>query len=70
MNTLKRNSSQYFPVKLNTRPNERLCTDRIIKSTSNPSLINVNKNKHLKHNKSCSFLEKKQKMKIKITSRI
>ena len=61
MNTLKRNSSQYFPVKLNTRPNERLCTDRIIKSTSNPSLINVNKNKHLKHNKSCSFLEKKAK---------
>ena len=48
MNSIKRNSSQYFPVKINSRLNETLCTDRIIKSTSNPSLINVNKNKHLK----------------------
>ena len=62
MNTLKRNSSQHFPVKLNSRLNETLCTNRIIKSTSNPSLINVNKNKNLKQNKSCSsFLEKKTK---------
>lgn len=61
MNSIKRNSSQYFPVKINSRLNETLCTDRIIKSTSNPSLINVNKNKHLKQNKSCSFLEKKAK---------
>ena len=65
MNTLKRNSSQQFPVKLNSRLNETLCTDRIIKSTSNPSLINVNKNKRLKPNKSCTFLEKKAKNEMK-----
>lgn len=61
MNTLKRNSSQHFAVKINSRINETLCTDRIIKSTSNPNLINVNKSKHLKQNKSCTFLEKKSK---------
>jgi len=61
MNELKRNSSQHFPVKLNSRIKGTLCTDRIIKLPSNPSLINVNKNKRLKQNKSCSFLEKKTK---------
>ena len=53
MKTVKRNSSQTFPIKLNYRTNEILYTSyRNGKSTSNLKLINVNKNKLLEENKS------------------
>ena len=61
MKTLKRNSSQNFPVKLNYKSNEVLFTYKGGKSTSNLKLINVNKNKNLKGNKNYSSFDKNLK---------
>ena len=52
MKTVKRNSSLTFPIKLNYKVNDLICSYRGGKSTTNLKVINVNKNKFFGDKKS------------------
>ena len=61
MKSIKRNSSQNFPIKLNYKPNDLLFSYRSGKLSSELQLINVNKTKYLEENKSFSSFSKNSK---------
>ena len=61
MKSIKRNSSQNFPIKLNYKSNDSLFSFRSGKSSSDLQLINVTKTKYLDENKSFSSFSKNSK---------
>ena len=61
MKSIKRNSSQNFPIKLNYKLNDSLFSYRSGKSSSDLQLINSTKTKYLEENKSFSSFSKNSK---------